>query len=100
MKWISTIKRTLFGFAVAMATGLAGAEEPVTLEFWDFPHMPETTAWVKKALAQFEAEHPGVKVRYTRLPWQDGQQKVTLAVLSGQPPDVCGQVSNNISQFV
>ncbi len=74
--------------------------EPITLEFWDFPHMPETLAHLQSAITEFQDAHPGVKVRYTRLPWQDGQQKVTLAVLSGQPPDVCGQVSNNISQFI
>ncbi len=85
---------------VAAGAVYARANEPITLEFWDFPHMPETSAWVQKALAEFEKEHPGVGVRFTRLPWQDGQQKVTLAVLSGQPPDVCFQVSNNISQFV
>jgi len=100
MKWISTIKKSLFGFAVISLVSAGSAAEPITLEFWDFPHMPETLAYLQKAMAQFEVENPGVKIRYTRLPWQDGQQKVTLAVLSGQPPDVCGQVSNNISQFI
>jgi len=77
----------------------ASADDPITLELWDFPHMPETTQYILRAIAEFEKEH-GVRVRYTRLPWQDGQQKVTLAVLGGQPPDVCCQVSNNISGFV
>ncbi len=88
------------GLAIIAITASARAQEPITIEFWDFPHMPETAAYLQTAMREFEASHPGVKIRYTRLPWQDGQQKVTLAMLSGQPPDVCTQVSNNISQFI
>lgn len=89
----------LIPILTALITAPASAA-PVTLDFWDFPHMPETAAYLQKAMRSFEASHPGVIIRYTRLPWQDGQQKVTLAMLSGQPPDVACQVSNNISQFV
>jgi multiple sugar transport system substrate-binding protein len=78
----------------------AESAEPITLELWDFPHMPETAAYLQDSIREFESKNPGVRVRYTRLPWQDGQQKVTLAVLGGQPPDVCCQVSNNISGFI
>lgn len=77
----------------------AAQDKPITLELWDFPHMPETTVYIQRSIREFEERH-NVRVRYTRLPWQDGQQKVTLAVLGGQPPDVCCQVSNNISGFV
>jgi len=76
------------------------AAEPITLEFWDFPHLPKTNEYLARAIAEFERENPGVRVRYTRLPWQDGQQKITLAVLSGQPPDVCGQVSTGLPGFI
>lgn len=92
--------------AAALCAALMGTEaaakdaEPITLDLWDFPHMPETSAYIQTAIADFEKSHPGVTVRYTRLPWQDGQQKITLAVLGGQPPDVCFQVSNNISGFL
>lgn len=86
--------------AQAPASSSADAAAPITLELWDFPHMPPTLAYLQTAIKTFEQENPGVHVRYTRLPWQDGQQKVTLSVLSGNPPDVCGQVSNNISQFL
>lgn len=85
--------------AAAGSLAAKGADG-ITLDLWDFPHMPETSAYIQKAIAAFEKDHPGVTVRYTRLPWQDGQQKITLAVLGGQPPDVCFQVSNNISGFL
>lgn len=67
--------------------------QPIVIEFWDFPHLPKTNEYLQRAMQQFQAEHPHVRIRYTRLPWQDGQQKVILAVTSGRPPDVCGQVN-------
>ncbi|MBX7244918.1 MAG: sugar ABC transporter substrate-binding protein [Candidatus Sumerlaeaceae bacterium] len=80
-----------FGRRASAATADAGT--PITIEFWDFPRLPKTAAYLTEAMARFERENPGVKIRYTRLPWQDGQQKVTLSVNSGRPPDVCGQVN-------
>jgi multiple sugar transport system substrate-binding protein len=69
------------------------------IEFWDFPHLPRTTEYLQAAMRRFEATHPHVRINYTRLPWQDGQQKVILAVNSGRTPDVCGQV-NVSSRFI
>jgi ABC-type glycerol-3-phosphate transport system substrate-binding protein len=76
------------------------AAADTTLEFWDFPHLPRTNDYLASAMGRFEAQHPGVHVRYTRLPWQDGQQKLTLSVLAGQPPDVCGQVSTGLPGLI
>jgi multiple sugar transport system substrate-binding protein len=81
------------------AGGAEARQGGMIIEFWDFPHLPKTNDYLKEAMARFERENPGVRIRYTRLPWQDGQQKVTLAVNAGRPPDVCGQV--NVSpQFI
>lgn len=69
------------------------------IEFWDFPHLPKTNEYLQQAMRRFEELHPNVRIRYTKLPWQDGQQKVILAVNSGRTPDVCGQV-NVSSRFI
>lgn len=55
--------------------------------------MPLTMDYIAKAIDEFQKQNPGVRVRYTRLPWQDGQQKITLAVNAGSPPDICTQVN-------
>lgn len=90
----------LFGILISIVSQAAPcASGPITLEFWDFPHLPKTSAYIQDTIARFERENPGVRIRYTRLPWQDGQQKVVLSVISGTPPDMCGQV-NVSSQFV
>lgn len=93
------IYRTCLMMAVLalLAIGGATAAEPAPaatqIEFWDFPHLPRTNDYIQSAIRSFEQKHPGVRIRYTRLPWQDGQQKVILSVNSGRPPDVCGQVN-------
>lgn len=69
------------------------ADNSIVLEFWDFPHMPGTMDYVQKAIETFEHENPGVRIKYTRLPWQDGQQKISLAVNAGDPPDIATQVN-------
>ncbi|AXA36278.1 MAG: sugar ABC transporter substrate-binding protein [Candidatus Hydrogenedentota bacterium] len=79
--------------------GKESAHDQIVIEFWDFPHLPDTMRYLQEAIARFERLHPEVRIRYTKLPWQDGQQKVILAVNSGRPPDVCGQV-NVSSRFI
>ena len=37
---------------------------------------------------EFEAAHPGVKVKYEVQQWDGIQQKLTTALASGNPPDV------------
>lgn len=93
-----------FLFSLAACSGSdAGAGrnpgKPIVIEFWDFPHLPKTNEYLQEAIRRFEEIHPNVRIRYTKLPWQDGQQKVILAVNSGRPPDVCGQV-NVSSRFI
>lgn len=38
--------------------------------------------------AQFEREHPGVRVKLVGVPWEDMPTKVKTAVIGGDPPDV------------
>jgi multiple sugar transport system substrate-binding protein len=89
----------LFLFPGCAGRGANASDGSIVIEFWDFPHLPKTMTYLQEAMARFERENPGVRVRYTKLPWQDGQQKVMLAVNSGRPPDVCGQV-NVSSRFI
>lgn len=86
-------RAAFFSAVVLIICASAFAAENVTLEFWDWPHMPPTNAHIAESIAQFERDNPGVNIRYTRIPWQDGQQKVMLSVNSGRPPDICGQVN-------
>jgi len=90
-------------FTTSLACGTtedaASSSPRYVIEFWDFPHLPKTNEYIQRAMREFETAHPNVRIRYTKLPWQDGQQKVILSVNSGRPPDVCGQV-NVSSRFI
>jgi len=79
-----------------LPTSLASAETrssaPYELTYWDWwspvgsPHYTHWFDWVKKT---FEAQNPGITVKYQFLPWGDPYlQKIQAAVAAGNPPDV------------
>lgn len=56
-----------------------------TIVFWQF--WPAEV--VAPILAAFEREHPQYRVRMERLAWQDGFERITSALESGEAPDLC-----------
>lgn len=89
--------RTLRTFALAAATFfclLQPAFAELTLKIWDFPRWLEPGekvdrfVWMTKKLAEFEQLNPGVKVELTKLTWARGQEKLKIAALGGNYPDV------------
>lgn len=89
--------RTLRTFALAAATFfclLQPAFAEMTLKIWDFPRWLEPGekvdrfVWMTKKLAEFEQLNPGVKVELTKLTWARGQEKLKIAALGGNYPDV------------
>lgn len=74
-------------------TQIYGAEE-ITLKIWDFPRWlepGETTdrfTWMERKITEFEQQNPGVKVDLTKLTWQRGHEKLKIAAVSGNYPDV------------
>jgi multiple sugar transport system permease protein len=66
----------------------------ITLRIWDFPRWLEsgqTTdrfTWITRKIQEFEKANPGVKVELTKLTWQRGHEKLKIAAISGNYPDV------------
>ncbi|NLI75956.1 MAG: extracellular solute-binding protein [Candidatus Riflebacteria bacterium] len=64
------------------------------LTIWDFPRWLEPGetvdrfTWMRRQLRQFEAENPGITVRLSELTWNRGHEKLKIAALGGQFPDV------------
>lgn len=58
------------------------------VEFWTMQLQPQFTDYFETLIAEFEAENPGVTVRWTDVPWADMQSKILTAVSSGTAPDV------------
>jgi len=73
----------------------------IVIRVWDFPRpAPQGVTkwedhWEYKIFKEFEREHPGVKIEYTRLSWRNGGEKLDIAVLSGNPPDLAGSAFKN-----
>ena len=70
------------------------ASEEMTLRIWDFPRWLEPGekvdrfVWMNRKIAEFEQQNPGIKVELTKLTWARGQEKLKIASLGGNYPDI------------
>jgi putative chitobiose transport system substrate-binding protein len=67
------------------AESTSGTQE---IEFWTMQLQPQFTDYFNQLIADFEAENPGVTVRWVDVPWSDMQSKILTAVSAGTAPDV------------
>lgn len=58
------------------------------VEFWTMQLQPQFTDYFTQRIAAFEAENPGVTVRWVDVPWGDMQSKILTAVSARTAPDV------------
>jgi multiple sugar transport system substrate-binding protein len=70
--------------AVAVTTVAAGASKPVTLKVW-LPFTARELGVMKKAIAEYDAKHPEVKVDVSG---NIDTTKIVAAIRSGDAPDV------------
>lgn len=75
--------------ALVLALALMGAgARAQSLEFWTMQLSPHLDGYVKGLIAAYEAQHPGVKIKWVDLPWSEMERKVLTAIAAGQAPDV------------
>jgi putative chitobiose transport system substrate-binding protein len=67
------------------ASSASGTQE---VEFWTMQLQPQFTDYFNELIANFEAENPDLKVRWTDVPWGDMQSKILTAVSANTAPDV------------
>lgn len=66
----------------------------VSIAVWDFPRIPhpdnpnDRFKWLTDICCEFEKLHPNVKVDVTKLTWNQGAEKIKIAVFAGAPPDI------------
>jgi ABC-type glycerol-3-phosphate transport system substrate-binding protein len=70
-------------------------QEPVTIKWWDFPEQwaapgsaERPNAWNEEMAKKYMAENPKTKVEFTGISWDDGPQKLNVAIAAGQGPDI------------
>ena len=58
------------------------------IEFWTMQLQPKFTDYFNQLITRFEAENPGVKVRWVDIPWAAMENKILTAVSAKTAPDV------------
>jgi len=64
-----------------------------TLKVWDYPNGSDFEQFRKDQIAAFQKKYPNVKVDLEILTWNDGPQKMDVALNAGDPPDVYFQTA-------
>ncbi|MBV8884933.1 MAG: sugar ABC transporter substrate-binding protein [Chroococcidiopsidaceae cyanobacterium CP_BM_RX_35] len=58
------------------------------VELWTMQLQPQFTNYFQQLIATFEAENPGVKVRWVDVPWTAMQSKILTSISAKTAPDV------------
>src|SRR5690606_38651154 len=62
---------------------------PVTLTFWDNQQADTgLSEFQQQAVEEFEETHENIDIEIETVPYADYQQRLTLAVEGGDPPDI------------
>jgi len=79
----------LLSLAIFLALGVCrGPQKNPELQLWTIQLSPKFDPLIKAMLLDWESKHPGVKVRWTDLPFGSVERKVLAAVFARTAPDV------------
>ncbi len=70
-----------------------------TIEFWTLALSPWFDDYLRERCAAFEADHPGVRVRWTDVPFDAVERKLIAAASAGAAPDVINLSDLNFARF-
>ena len=87
--------------AALLAVGVAApAAADTTLRFvsWQVED-PAFGPWWRKAIAEFEKTHPGVKIEFTSVPRESFADQMTTLFASGSPPQIVHLASFEFQSF-
>ena len=81
--------KLLISLAIFLALGgCRGPQKNPELQLWTIQLSPKFDPLIKAMLLDWETKHPGVKVRWTDLPFGSVERKVLAAVFARTAPDV------------
>jgi len=88
-------RRVLGLLGLSLATGACSvpaarrsAAGPRQLQVWTLDLAPRFSPFLERVIAAWEARHPGVKVRWTDVPWSSVERKLLAAVFARTAPDL------------
>jgi multiple sugar transport system substrate-binding protein len=80
---------TLIIALFVLSFSMVSAQEPITIQFWDNQQTESGLSEFQQiAVDEFEAANPGITVEVTTIPYPEYQDRLLLAVQSGEGPDV------------
>lgn len=79
--------------------GTAAQSEPVELEFWTIALQPTFNDYFNGLIAEFEAAHENVTVKWSDFPFDAITQKLLTSTASGDSPDVVNLNTEFASQM-
>lgn len=77
----------MLGLVISCRPTASPSKSP-EIEFWTMQLQPKFTDYFNQLIARFEAENPGVKVRWVDIPWAAMENKILTAVSAKTAPDV------------
>ncbi len=81
--------KLLLSLAIFLAlAGCKGPKKNPELQLWTIQLSPKFDPLIKAMLLDWETKHPGIKVRWTDLPFGSVERKVLAAVFARTAPDV------------
>nr|WP_202803759.1 sugar ABC transporter substrate-binding protein [Spirulina subsalsa] len=92
-KWSKWLRLGVFALLGLGVSWLVSCSRPVAtsgteIEFWTMQLQPQFTAYFEGLIEDFEAENPGVKVRWVDVPWEAMESKILTSVAANTAPDV------------
>ncbi|MBI5727516.1 MAG: sugar ABC transporter substrate-binding protein, partial [Ignavibacteriales bacterium] len=69
------------------------------IEFWTLQLSPVFNTYIQSVIAQYEKQHPGIKIKWMDIPYDAAIQKLQAAYIAGKPPDVVNLSSDFLAKF-
>lgn len=87
---IFTILGVVLSWLVSCGSGTPTGQRAADgqLDFWTMQLSPQFDNYFKALFAKFEQENPGVKIRWTDVPWAEMERKILTSVAAKTAPDV------------
>ena len=83
----------LAGFSAACGAGPGpqgrrSADRPREITVWTLDLAPRFNDYMQRVIAAWERNHPGIRVRWTDVPWSSVERKLLAAVFARTAPDL------------
>lgn len=101
MSPVKCLKNGFVGIAMlifGMTSGLANTE----IQFWTMQLSPFHDEYVHGLINEFEADNPGVSIKWVDVPWKEMEKKMLASVAAKRPPDVVNmnpQFSSKLAEY-